>query len=471
MNDTDLSEGKPENTNKLSQLEGDQSDFGLICSFIRLMGKTSGLATKAGTRTADGILELPSSLRSPRSNGSSSLTTQAKKLAEGVSDVYTGVGKNVSRLDQAAARAANGAISITGQSVVMTLKGAGKATAWTGKGIIGSVKLLNPISWRNKLCPCRAAESQKPNKKNMLLRKPEKPKSSFWRGRKRQEITPVQESRPVESNTAKTVTPSTPPAPVTKPKPKPFFKPKPTQRRSASLPMPTHAEIDAATFAGHTQKVKFSRAFDNLNTEDEHVRARSATELGAINHILSVRALSSHLSVESSAKVRKECVSSLTTLEIEEGLPAIIQALTDSASAVRLTAVHGVYNLAGAAGAIKLVAMLSDADPGVRRRAATCIGWLQQKELAPELVPLLHDDMAYVRSGTLDALGSLRSPAVIGEVIELLNDPEEEVRKKAFEVLKTITGKEMVKRYPASEDKRELMIARWRAWHKEELAQ
>ncbi len=226
----------------------------------------------------------------------------------------------------------------------------------------------------------------------------------------------------------------------------------------------TPAEVTAAVFAGVTEKVMFTRALKDLDSQNQATRARAARILAGIPHDLSARALSARLGRDPSAEVRKQCVNGLTALGMKKHLPAVEYALSDGCSSVRLAAVRGIHRLAGADGAASLIGMFADIDEDVRRRAAACLGWLGQKHLAGKLLPLLRGESVSVRLTALEALGNLRSPAVVGEVIELLDDAEGSVQRKAFQVLQTITGKQMGETFPEDEEGRRFLIARWRAW-------
>lgn len=239
---------------------------------------------------------------------------------------------------------------------------------------------------------------------------------------------------------------------------------KPAGLRGAHRRDVTPDEVSAAVFAGIAEKIMFTRALRDLESQNEARRARAAHALSGIHHELSARVLSSRLMGDSSAEVRKECVNGLTALRMKDQLPAIERALSDGHSSVRLAAVRGVHRLAGVDGAALLIRMFSDADEDVRRRAVGCLGWLGQKHLAVELLPLLRGRSASVRLASLEALGNLRSPAVVGDVIERLDDPDESVQRKAYDVLQAITGKQMGEAFPEDEEGRQFVIARWRAW-------
>jgi HEAT repeat protein len=258
------------------------------------------------------------------------------------------------------------------------------------------------------------------------------------------------------------------PVPAPKPRRVDSRRPQPTSApRGTSFADVTPEEASAAAFNSVTEKVSFARALKDLASPDSAMRARAATVMGTVAHDLSVRALTTCLARDPAAEVRKVCVHALTELGKREGLPAVERALSDSSANVRVAAVRGVYRLAGPVGASLLVQMLSDADEGVRRRAAVCIGWLGRPELTAELLPLLRSGSAWVRLATLEALENLKSLTAVDYVIALLQHPEESVQRKAFDVLRTITGRQMGETFPADEKGRQFMIARWRSWRED----
>ena len=229
----------------------------------------------------------------------------------------------------------------------------------------------------------------------------------------------------------------------------------------------TQQMVTEAVFPEATEKVIFAKALKDLSSTSTATRARAAEMLGGIDHELSAIALTWRIARDACTEVRKECVNALTTLSRKEGLPAVERALSDKDSAVRLAAVRGVYRLAGVQGAALLVGMFNDPNEDVRRRAVACLGWLGQAHLAVELLPLLRGGSESVRLAALGALGNLKSPAVIDQVISLLNDPDQAVQRKAFDVLQTITGRQMSETFPEDDAGRRFVIARWRAWREE----
>ncbi len=368
----------------------------------------------------------------------------------------------------ATARAAGRTTRFGQDSALAVVKQAVRAATLTNELVVSSVKLLNPFRWAKKSADrCRSGKPKRARAASRTaaplrdtgLDGPGRTRRSARKGA----VSGLQEAgNPRAKVVAKPrIRPRHRKTQLPRSKPPRLF-------RAAVSKDITPDEVLNAAFEGVTEKVMFTRAHKDLASPNEATRARAARILGGLGHELSARALSACLGRDRSAVVRKECVNGLTALGMKEHLPAVEGALSDGSSSVRLAAVRGMHRLAGPDGAASLVRMFSDVDEDVRRRAAACLGWLGQKHLAVELLPLLRGESTSVRLAALEALGNLKSFAVVAEVIERLDDPEEPVQKKAFQVLETITGKQMGETFPEDEEGRRFLIARWRAWQEKE---
>ena len=115
--------------------------------------------------------------------------------------------------------------------------------------------------------------------------------------------------------------------------------------------------------------------------------------------------------------------------------------------------------------------MLSDKDEGIRRRTATCIGWLGQKVFASRLMPLLNDSIISVRRAAVEAMGNLGNDQVVQSLIEQLEISDMAMKKIILSTIEKITGKKMVGSSPKNDADMDRLIARWREWWKERLAE
>jgi len=206
----------------------------------------------------------------------------------------------------------------------------------------------------------------------------------------------------------------------------------------------TAEDVQAADFKNEAERIIFTKALSDFTRADAAVRVDATKAIGDIAHELSARLIAAHLTDETSAVVRQECIKALTTLEMPEGLSAVESALKDETASVRLAAVWGIYRLAEIESLPKLLEMLPDSDEGVRRRAVTCIGWL---------------------GGQLKTIGESQLRRVVLALIGCLDDSAESTRKAALDALQAVTGKKMSK----SRTSPERLIEQWRNWWKAEL--
>jgi len=206
----------------------------------------------------------------------------------------------------------------------------------------------------------------------------------------------------------------------------------------------TVEDVQAADFKNEAERIIFSKALSDFTSVETAARVDAARAIGSVAHDLSARVLITHIANEPSAVVRQECIKSLTTLEITEGLSVIESALTDETASVRLAAVWGIYRLAGVESLPKLLGMLSDNDEGVRRRTVTCIGWL---------------------GAQLKTIDNSQLCRVISDLIERLNDPAESIREATLDALQAVTGKTIST--PKSSPER--LVDQWRSWWKDQL--
>jgi TolA-binding protein len=231
----------------------------------------------------------------------------------------------------------------------------------------------------------------------------------------------------------------------------------------------TDEQVQAAVFSKATDKILFAKAVSDMANQDVVVRLDAVKIIADIGHELSIKALAAQMASERSTQVRQECIKSLATLGMKEGLPAIENALADESGLVRLAAVWGLYRLAGKQSGTALAGMLSDKDEEVRRRAATCIGWLRQGRFAADLTILLDDDSVLVRQSAAEAMGNLGNERVVLSLVEHLKDPDKATRKIVLCAIEKITGKKMGNSLPKNEEDIGHLISRWRQWWKKDM--
>ena len=211
-------------------------------------------------------------------------------------------------------------------------------------------------------------------------------------------------------------------------------------------------ELEAATFPKAVDRTVFARALYDMASQDTTSRMDAAKALAGIRHELSVRVLANQTGSEHSAKVRQECIRSLATLRMNEGITAVETAMNDQVAQVRLVAVWSLYQLAGAQSVPALIRTFSDKDGEVRRRAITCIGWLAREKK------------------TVGMIGSTDSRLAASALIRCLQDPEIAVRIAALGALEAVTGTKMTKQLTTDDkDSHQDIIEQWEKWWRQEL--
>ncbi len=211
-------------------------------------------------------------------------------------------------------------------------------------------------------------------------------------------------------------------------------------------------ELEAATFPKAVDRTVFARALHDMASQNATLRVDAAKALAGIRHELSARVLANQMGREHSAKVRQECVRSLATLRMNEGITVAETAMNDQAAQVRLVAVWSLYQLAGAESVPALIRTLSDEDKEIRRRAITCIDWLAREKK------------------TVGMIGSTDSRLATSALIRCLQDPGRSVRTAALGALEAVTGTKRSKQLTTGDkDSHQDIIEQWEKWWRQEL--
>jgi HEAT repeat protein len=116
-------------------------------------------------------------------------------------------------------------------------------------------------------------------------------------------------------------------------------------------------------------------------------------------------------------------------------VPALIQALGDSDSAVRCAAAWALGDLGDPQAMPALIQALEDLDEAVRRAAAKALGDLGDPQAIPALIKALRDRSENVRRAAAEALGKLGDPQAMPALIQALRDSGWDVRRAAAEAL------------------------------------
>jgi len=173
-----------------------------------------------------------------------------------------------------------------------------------------------------------------------------------------------------------------------------------------------------------------------LGDSDSAVRRAAAEALGAIGDLQAVPALIQALGDWRSENVRCAAAEALGKLGDPQAVPAFIKALGDSDRAVRRAAAEALVKI-GTPAVPAFIKALGDSDRAVRRAAAEALGAIGDPQAVPALIQALGDRGENVRRAAGEALVRIGAPAVPA-LIKALGDSIWDVRRAAAEALGAI---------------------------------
>jgi HEAT repeat protein len=158
---------------------------------------------------------------------------------------------------------------------------------------------------------------------------------------------------------------------------------------------------------------------------------------------------------------------------------AVVAAVKDADSTVRVAAVDALTEVHDAQVAQILVVSLKDKDQYVRASAASVLGKIGDAKAVEPLLSVLKDGNWAVRKAAVEALGRLKDPRAVEPLAVLLKDPDHDVREVTVTALGEIGDPRAVERLvlslaDAQSSVRQLATAALRkidnAWEKSEAA-
>ncbi len=206
---------------------------------------------------------------------------------------------------------------------------------------------------------------------------------------------------------------------------------------------------------------------DLLNDKDPVVRRTAAESLGKIGSSSQIERVVQTLS-DPDPRVREAGVVALGRLEVEaDGVPAIAQALSDTAGPVRAAAARSLGEVGDVSGvANRLIRLLKDPDSRKRRAAVQALVQVEVAGAFSQLSLAVRDDDAIVRQGAVAALGEWWGEKSIPLLRErLAEDAVPGVRVEAAYRLGKVGHHGLVQEldHVASTD-RDVMVRRWAQW-------
>ena len=163
------------------------------------------------------------------------------------------------------------------------------------------------------------------------------------------------------------------------------------------------------------------------------VRLDAANSLGRLEAGAAVAALGSHVRRDPEADVREMAAWALGRIQSRESTPALVAAAgRDAAVRVRAMAVWALGQIEDSASVPGLVTALADASAEVRGGAAWALGTIQPGRAPEALIAALRDASSDVRQRAAWALGQIDDGHAASALLPLLNDAAPEVRRAAM---------------------------------------
>lgn len=151
-----------------------------------------------------------------------------------------------------------------------------------------------------------------------------------------------------------------------------------------------------------------SNALKGLASEDPGDRLDAVVALGAMKEPRAAGPLTDLMAKDSSSLVRASCARALVALGGAEHAEAFVRALDDREALVRLEAVTALGTVDARAASERIASLLgADPDEGVRRECAKALGRLRATDRIPALVSALSDRDSTVRLHAELALGRI----------------------------------------------------------------
>ena len=189
----------------------------------------------------------------------------------------------------------------------------------------------------------------------------------------------------------------------------------------------------ASAVSGQEVDARVLEAFMTaLRDTDAEIREQAAHALGTIESDQAVAALSEALRNDASAGVRSQAAWALGMIESDQAVAALAAAVSDADASVRSQAVWALGMIESDEAVAALTTAISDESAGVRSQAAWALGRIESDQAVPALISALADEQAHVRSQAAWALGMIESPQAVEALGGTLrNDQSAEVRSQA----------------------------------------
>ena len=142
--------------------------------------------------------------------------------------------------------------------------------------------------------------------------------------------------------------------------------------------------------------------------------------------------------------VRSEAVSALGQVGDESTIPHLLNALSDGDSSVRNAAVSALGNVGDESVISHLFNALSDEDSSVRNAAVSALGNVGDESVISHLLNALSDGDSSVRNAAVSALGNVGDESIISHLLTFVSDEDSSVRREAVYILERVGNESII---------------------------
>lgn len=204
--------------------------------------------------------------------------------------------------------------------------------------------------------------------------------------------------------------------------------------RAAALPN-TQEAAAAPTEEARVQQASSAvpALIDALSDDNTSVRLAAVQSLGSLEDPRAIAALGKALKDDPDPRVRQAAADALASIDDARAVPHLLAALrAEKVAAVRERVVHALGEIGDDSAVDAIAGAAGDASVAVRRAVAHALGELEGRRVLPALLGMARDSDVEVRRYVAEGLGDMDDEATYETLVLLARDSDAEVRASAI---------------------------------------
>jgi HEAT repeat protein/beta-lactamase regulating signal transducer with metallopeptidase domain len=173
-----------------------------------------------------------------------------------------------------------------------------------------------------------------------------------------------------------------------------------------------------------------------LADENSAVRLAAIESLGSLGDPRAIAALGKALREDTDSRVREAAAEALGEIDDTRALPHLVEALkAERVASVREKIVHALGEIGDASSVDAIATASKDQSVAVRRAVADALGEIDSRRALPTLLAMARDTDVEVRREVADAIGDEGNEDAYDTLVLLARDADAEVRQQAIDGL------------------------------------